>query len=176
MNASALLGRPTPRPNPPVHLILTAAQLDGLIALANHAAPHIGAVIPDDDQRAAAERGLFHLRGAAQGLRPNDTDYSLERLAEALGAIRSPAAAELLLTRAADLLDVAGLWVAVERVHREATREDLPHTDRAAALLHPELINTLHWRLDAQALLRSVGAPRPGVEGPPPPVEAPVAQ
>lgn len=169
MTAHALTGRPTPRPNPPIHLTLTVAQLDGLIALANHAAPHIGAIIPDDAQRAAAERGLFHLRAAAQGLRPTDADHNLERLAEALAAVRSPGAAELLLARATDLLDIAGLWTAVERVHHEATREDLPHADRAAALLSPELINTLHWRLDAQSLVRTVGSPRSSVEGPPPP-------
>lgn len=157
MTASALLGRPQPAPSTPVSLTLTVAQLTGLIALANHAAPHIGAVIPDPDPRAAAERGLYRLRAAAQGLRPNDADLDLERLAEALGAVRAPAAAELLLARAADLLDTARLWAAVEAAHREATRNDLPHADRAAVLLYPELLTTLHWRLDAQALLRSLG-------------------
>jgi len=158
MTAAALLGRPQPGPSAPVNFTLTVAELVGLITLANHAAPHIGAVIPDADERAAAERGLFRLRGAAQGLRPNDADLDLERLAEALGAVRAPAAAELLLARATDLLGVARLWVAVERAHREATRGGLPHADRAAALLRPELLTVLHWRLDAQALVRDVSA------------------
>lgn len=158
MTAFALLGRPTPRPSAPVSVTLTVAQLAGLIALANHAMPEIDVALPHADERSGAERGLFRLRAVVQGLCPNDADASLERLAEALGAIRAPAAAELLLARAADLLETARLWSAVERVHGHATRDGLPHANRAAALLHPELLTTLHWRLDAQAFLRSVHA------------------
>lgn len=47
--------------------------------------------------------------------------------------------------------------VAAERVHREAIRDDRPQADRLVALLRPELLTTLHWRLDAQFLLRSLG-------------------
>lgn len=159
--AAALSGQPQPIPTAPVSLTLTSAQLDGHIALANYAAPDIGVVFTDDDRRLAAERALYRLRAAAQGLRPNDADLAQERLAEALGAVRAPAAAELLLARAIDLLDVASLWAAFERVHREAVREGLDHANRAAALLHPELLTTAWWRLDAVALLRSIGVYTP---------------
>lgn len=157
MTAQALRGRSTPTPGVPVHMTLTAAQVDGLLALLNHVAPMIDDIIADDSARAAAERGLQRMRGAAQGLRPADSDQALERLGEALAGVVDHEAAGLLLARVRDVLDTARLWGAVERVHREAIRDDRPQADRLAALLRPELLTTRHWRLDALFLLRSLG-------------------
>lgn len=145
----------------PVHLTLTATQALGLTALANDAAPRIDAILDTPAERTAAERGLYRLRAAVQGLRPNDADHDLEHLGEALADVRHADAADLFAARARDLLEAVQLWAAVEHVHRDAIRDDLPHAARAERLLHPELLTTAHWRLDTLALLRAVDAPLP---------------
>ncbi len=157
MTARALLPQPAHAPLAPVHLTMTAAQAAGLVALATEGAERVESLATGRSDRAAATRGLHRLRAAVQGLRPGDADRDLERLGEVLADVVSPEAVGLLTARIRDVLDVALLWSALERAHRLAIRDDLPHVGQTGRLLHAELLTTLVWRLDAVGLLTSIG-------------------
>lgn len=157
MTARVLLPQPACAPLAPVHLTLPAAQAAGLVALATAGAEQVASRAMSPSGRAAATRGLHRLRAAVQGLRPNDADRDLEGLGEVLADVGSAEAVGLLTARVRDVLDVALLWSALERAHRLAIRDDLPHVGQTGRLLHTELLTTLVWRLDAVALLTSIG-------------------
>lgn len=144
----------------PVHLTRTTVEAIGLATFANDGVARANVLFSDSSERTAAERGLYRLRVALLGLRPNDPDHDLERIGEALAGASCVDAADLFTARLRDLLDDVLIRVAVEQTHRDAVRGDLPHVDQTARLLRSELLTTSHWRLDARGLLAAIGMVR----------------